>query len=188
MMTPDELQKARAFVAASRWTFSKTMPQWPHHWTRVEDGLTDFKWFCSMIETHGEFDSWNGKNRWRYLVLDGMKYWCCESPIVVADLINRAEAISNAEMIARGKEWMKRNNMKSGPYGRPILIKPTPQIEMDLTPGWVAGVCKEAAKILDALKEVRVLERRLMQLAERLQGVDVSEHGLHLANGQLALK
>jgi hypothetical protein len=92
------LDGARAYVAAVRWRFAKTMPQWPHEYT-VRGWRPDleagFVAFVELIRRTGEVKPWPGgatnpRYHHRYLELDGWQYWTMGAPVADTTVINRA--------------------------------------------------------------------------------------------------
>lgn len=92
------IDDARAYIAAVRWQFAKTMPQWPHEYT-VRGWSADcdqrFAAFAELIRRDGEVKPWPpGAARPRYhhtyLAIDGWQYWTMGAPIEETTVINRA--------------------------------------------------------------------------------------------------
>jgi hypothetical protein len=91
--------RVRAYITESNWTFARSMPQWPHCYVLRDSGRKrDFDFFAKLIDTNGYIDAW-GRNRWKYLVVDNLKYW------IVDDVLNRAKPKSNACFIKEGKKY-----------------------------------------------------------------------------------
>ena len=82
----------RDFIAASRWTFAKTMADIPHEYTLRKDSYRDrdFIRFVEFIRSHG-YDADFGSRNYRYLDIDGRQYWSMGYMIDSTILINRAE-------------------------------------------------------------------------------------------------
>lgn len=89
-MVVSDLDRSRAFIAASAWTFAKTMPEIPHEY--VVRGRTaepdEFTWMVAQIRAHG-FDASFGARTFTYLVVDDHKYWTMGAPIEETTVINR---------------------------------------------------------------------------------------------------
>ena len=66
----------REFIASQKWTFAKTMPQWPHWYVVRGKGPSeeDFAKFVHHIRAFGYDEQWHTLNN-RYLDFDGYKYW-----------------------------------------------------------------------------------------------------------------
>jgi hypothetical protein len=85
---PDDL---REFVASSKWTFAKTMPEWPHEYLvrdRVDGVL--FEALARHIRQHGS----EGRFYQRvltYFAEDGLLYWTMGEPIEETIIINRCK-------------------------------------------------------------------------------------------------
>ncbi len=83
---PDHL---RAFVDRERWTFAKTMPEWPHEYIvreRVDERL--FADLVHHIRSHGR----DGRFYEKVLVYyeeAGMVYWTMGAPIAETTIVNR---------------------------------------------------------------------------------------------------
>lgn len=80
------------FIQTSQWRFAKTMPQWPHEYVVREwrpDKERVFRRFVVTIREHG-YDAKFGRVTYRYLDIDGWKYWTMDETVEETDLINRA--------------------------------------------------------------------------------------------------
>ena len=91
--TPDR-DTLREFIAASHWTFAKTMPHIPHEYTlrRRSPDESMFERFVMLIREYGYTREWKGTPR-RYFHLDGWKYWTMGAPLKQTVLINRARTV-----------------------------------------------------------------------------------------------
>jgi hypothetical protein len=82
------LKFLRQFIATRHWQFAKTYAMTaPHQYTVRKwkpDEQADFEAFSQAITTCGK-DEWWRNQKWRYLIVDGYKYWS------IGDVINRAE-------------------------------------------------------------------------------------------------
>ena len=113
----DDVARVRKYVDSMDWKFAKSMPQWPHWYVLREDGRArEFDFVNALIKKFGYPDLW-GNGTKHYLAFGKFKYW------IEDNVLNRAAPISNAEVRRRGDKWLARHGMKSGPYGRPIIIK-----------------------------------------------------------------
>ena len=89
------------FIAGSRWTFAKTMPQSPMSTpcaTAARDAWRSsclshdtFEWFVGYIRENGEPARWKDGREWIYFTWDGYKYWTGHAPTEITTIINRAE-------------------------------------------------------------------------------------------------
>ena len=83
---PEEL---RRFVDGERWTFAKTMPDWPHEYlvrARVDDAL-----FVRMVE-HIRANGYEGRfyqKKLTYYEEAGLVYWTMGEPVADTTIINR---------------------------------------------------------------------------------------------------
>jgi hypothetical protein len=101
-----DLDRVRAYIAASDWRFAKTMPQWPHWYVVRNWGhQRDFDFFARLIDKDGYIDSW-GQKRWKYLVVDDFKYWLCDN------VLNRAKPKLNAWVIKEGKKYVAKHGSR----------------------------------------------------------------------------
>ena len=99
-MTADELER---FVAAQKWHFAKTMPQWPHWYClrwEAPDALL-FEAFVQHILTEGYEAEFRPERReaWarrRYLDLGEFHYWTMDTSAEASTLINRAHHPNSA--------------------------------------------------------------------------------------------
>lgn len=85
------------FIQTSQWRFAKTMPHIPHEyvvreWRPDQDSV--FEQFVMLIRERG-YDAQFGKTTYRYLDIDGWKYWTMGEPLNETTLINRAKAQSS---------------------------------------------------------------------------------------------
>ena len=94
----ESVEDARAYIAAVRWTFAKTMPKWPHEYT-VRDWRPElapaFVGFAKLIRREGIVKPWPRnaaapRYHHHYLQVDGWEYWTMEEPIAQTEVINRA--------------------------------------------------------------------------------------------------
>lgn len=91
-------EDAQVFIAAVRWQFAKTMPQWPHEYTVREWQIEleqEFLDFAALIRRDGTVKPWprdsaTPRYHHAYLELDGWEYWTMEEVIGETTLINRA--------------------------------------------------------------------------------------------------
>ena len=72
------------------WTFAKTMPENPHHYTRLRtwDDPASFLWCARVIWTHGVEEMFGGKP-YTLLHVGGFKYWSMDPTPETTELINR---------------------------------------------------------------------------------------------------
>ena len=81
----------RDFVDTAKWTFAKTMPEWPHEYIvreRVDRVL--FEALVRHIRQHG----FRGRFYQRiltYFAEDGLLYWTMGAPIEETTIINRCK-------------------------------------------------------------------------------------------------
>ena len=102
-MTKNTLRK---IIAASTWSFAKSMPQIPHCYTSRKNAPSDddFVAFAAVIRSHG-YDERFFSRSYRYLDIDGWQYWTMGNHPEATTIINRARL--NRE-------------------GRPIMKNPVP--------------------------------------------------------------
>ena len=101
---PEEL---RRFAAEERWTYAKTMPEWPHEYLvrqRVDEDL--FVRMVAHIRAHG-YEGRFYQMKITYFEEAGLVYWTMGAPIAETDIINRCriedtlESRSAAEALPR---------------------------------------------------------------------------------------
>lgn len=89
---------AAEYIAAVRWQFAKTMPQWPHEYTvrtwRPEL-VSEFEAFVRLIREQGVVKPWPRdavppRYRHTYLLLGSWEYWTMGEPLAETTVINRA--------------------------------------------------------------------------------------------------
>ncbi|RPJ17573.1 MAG: hypothetical protein EHM30_03180 [Desulfobacteraceae bacterium] len=101
---PDEL---RNFVDSSKWTFAKTMPEWPHEYiVRERADSVLFEALVHHIRQHG-FEGRFYQRVITYFVEDGLLYWTMGAPIEETTIINRCR-----------KEDSYENRLKNGTLPR----------------------------------------------------------------------
>jgi len=81
------------FIKTSRWHFAKTMLQWPHeyvvrNWRPDEEPV--FERFVMLIRDQG-YDAPFLDATYRYLEIDGWKYWTMGEAPDETTIINRAK-------------------------------------------------------------------------------------------------
>lgn len=87
-MSTDELA---TFVQAHRWTYAKTIPQWPHEYV-VRKNIPNDDTFCRFVMTirrYGNDEPFFTRTH-RYLDLEGFKYWTMGDWLATTIIINRA--------------------------------------------------------------------------------------------------
>jgi len=90
-MTPERIQ---AFITGNRWTFAKTMPQWPHEYVVRGETSTpeaEFVAFAEHIRVAG-YPKRFGRATYVYFDVDGWAYWTMGNPIPETTIINRARS------------------------------------------------------------------------------------------------
>lgn len=83
---PHEL---RRFVAEERWTFAKTMPEWPHEYLvreRVDQDL--FERMVIHIRSNG-YEGLFYRRKITYFDEAGLVYWTMGAPLQETTIINR---------------------------------------------------------------------------------------------------
>ena len=81
----------RAFVDERRWTFAKTMPEWPHEYIvrdRVDEQL--FERLVVHIRAHGAEGRFYEK-RLIYYEEAGLVYWTMGAPLGETTIVNRCK-------------------------------------------------------------------------------------------------
>jgi len=81
----------RKFIASSKWTFAKTMPEWPHEYIvreRVDRVL--FETLVRHIRQHGAEQRFY-QRVFTYFAEDGLLYWTMGEPIEATTIINRCK-------------------------------------------------------------------------------------------------
>ena len=85
-----ELDRCRLFIDSAAWRFASSMPEIPHEYAvrgKATAGaepppIESHDWFAGQIHEHG-YQARFERRSYRYLELDGWKYW------VVGNVINR---------------------------------------------------------------------------------------------------
>jgi len=91
---PEDLHN---FVLETKWTFAKTMPQWPHEYIlrhRVDEKIFDR--LVRHIRANGHEEAYYTE-KYIYFEEDGMLYWTMGEPIEETDIINRCRKESSYE-------------------------------------------------------------------------------------------
>ena len=83
----------RIFIKARRWQFAKTYARVAPHWYTVRewepDGQEAFERFVMAIRNFGHDERFGGRV-YRYLRVNGFKYWTMGAPVGRTIIINRA--------------------------------------------------------------------------------------------------
>lgn len=85
-MFPDDI---RRFLAAEKWTFAKTMPEWPHEYLvreRVDESL--FERTVKHIRSNG-YQGHFYQRSITYFEEAGLVYWTMGAPLEETSIINR---------------------------------------------------------------------------------------------------
>lgn len=83
---PDEI---KAFISSSKWTYAKTMPDWPHNYiVRGPENEAMFVKIVEHIRAHGYEGQFFAK-KITYFDEDGYTYWTMGNPIPETTVINR---------------------------------------------------------------------------------------------------
>jgi hypothetical protein len=90
--TEEQLEELRRFIADRKWQFAKSMPFIPHEYTVKAWRLDDFASFRRFVELQREYgqEEQFGKRTFKYLYIDGWKYWTMGALIEETTVINRA--------------------------------------------------------------------------------------------------
>jgi len=90
-------EELREFVDDEKWTFAKSMPEWPHEYIvrdRLNEGL--FVQLVNHIRTHGYQGSFYDRPI-TYYDEGGLVYWTMEAPINETTIINRCKKENSYE-------------------------------------------------------------------------------------------
>jgi len=101
----------REFVGTSRWTFAKTMPEWPHEYIvrdRVDPAL--FEALVRHIREHG-FDGRFYDRILTYFAEDGLLYWTMGNPVEETTIVNRCREEGSYECRRRNGTLPEQKNM-----------------------------------------------------------------------------
>src|SRR5664279_5953047 len=82
-------ENLRNFVREAKWTFAKTMPEWPHEYIvreRVDQNL--FQQLACHIRANGHEERFY-QEKYIYFEEDGMLYWTMDALISETTIINR---------------------------------------------------------------------------------------------------
>jgi hypothetical protein len=98
------------FIETEKWTYAKTMPEWPHEYIvreRVDEAL--FVELVLHIRKHG----YEGKFYSRTMVYfdqDGYTYWTMGSPLEETIIINRTQSENSYEQRLKNGTLPNPNN------------------------------------------------------------------------------
>jgi hypothetical protein len=90
-------EQLKKFIATEKWTYAKTMPEWPHEYmvrTKVDENL-----FVEMV-LHIRKEGYEGKfysKAMIYFDQDGYTYWTMGAPIDETIIINRTQTENTYE-------------------------------------------------------------------------------------------
>jgi hypothetical protein len=90
-------ENLRNFVREAKWTFAKTMPEWPHEYIvreRVDEKL--FEQLARHIRTNGTGGPFY-QETYIYFEEDQMLYWTMGAPINETTIINRCRKENSYE-------------------------------------------------------------------------------------------
>ena len=95
MTEEKELEKVKALLQSATWTFAKSMPKTPHHYTLIKhwENKEDFAFVLNYVKTHTVQQFFFGRP-FHYCIIDNYKYFPMELPGKPVILINRA-AVEN---------------------------------------------------------------------------------------------
>ena len=86
MRFPDYI---REFIYGEKWTFAKTMPEWPHEYiVRNKVDQDRFEGLVNHIREYGEVGRFYHKSL-KYFEEDGWLYWTMGAPVKETIIINR---------------------------------------------------------------------------------------------------
>jgi len=106
---PDAL---REFIDSTRWTFAKTMPEWPHEYiVREKVDRVLFEVLVRHIRQHG-FEGCFYQRVLTYFAEDGLLYWTMGEPIEETTIINRCKEEGSYENRLRNGT-LPNNNLKA---------------------------------------------------------------------------
>jgi hypothetical protein len=91
----------RHFVNEAKWTYAKTMHQWPHEYIvreRVDEEL--FERLVSHVRSNG-FEGQFYHRRFTYYEEDGLLYWTMGAPLNETTIINRCKKEDSYEYRAK---------------------------------------------------------------------------------------
>lgn len=85
-----EFERALQFIRSHRWQEASTMKHIPHAYTINTwcKDINEFNWFDGFIHREGEVGRF-GSKIYKYLYLNGYKYWDCGDQNTIENLINR---------------------------------------------------------------------------------------------------
>lgn len=119
------LDRLRAFIQQATWVFAKTMAHIPHEYTNKfwyphgHPVRNDFDWFVTTIRTFG-YDRLFGKRLFRYLDVDGLRYWTMGAAVEETFILNRAVTDLYHTALAGGPQ---------------LRLPPTDHYELQAVPG-----------------------------------------------------
>ena len=94
-------QDLRQFVDEERWTFAKTMPEWPHEYlVRDRVDCVRFEALIEYIRAHG-YEGHFYNRAITYYEEDGRVYWTMGAPVAETTIINRCKKEDTFEWRAR---------------------------------------------------------------------------------------
>jgi hypothetical protein len=101
----------REFIASSKWTFAKTMPEWPHEYiVREKVDRVLFESLVRHIRQHG-FEGHFYQRVLIYFAENGLLYWTMGEPIEETTIINRCKQEGSYENRLRNGTLPRNNQM-----------------------------------------------------------------------------
>lgn len=83
----------KTFLNSLKWVEAKTMKNIPHEYSVLYWNYSNKKYFiefAKLIQSEGYEEEFYGK-KYKYINVDGYKYWTMDFPIENTNLINRAK-------------------------------------------------------------------------------------------------
>jgi hypothetical protein len=101
----------REFIASSKWTFAKTMPEWPHEYiVREKVDRVLFESLVRHIRQHG-FEGHFYQRVLIYFAENGLLYWTMGEPMEETMIINRCKQEGSYENRLRNGTLPRNNQM-----------------------------------------------------------------------------
>jgi hypothetical protein len=124
----------RQFIDKCKWTFAKTMPEWPHEYivrARVDEEL--FVRMVSHIRANG-YKGWFYRKPITYFDEGGLVYWTMGSPIPETTIINRTRKELSYEYKIKNKPLTQESAIPSTWRGpKPAEPQPEPIKDLNLS-------------------------------------------------------
>jgi len=148
-VTPAHYSEMAKMLESNKWTYAKSMPKWPHHWSaRADWGDTNmFTQVAQFIEDHGVKEPWGNRKPLTYLYLNGYRYWTMGHGAQISTIINRNKPNYNSEYDQLAGGYDAKYATKADLAENSQLVKLYPPVGRVLDIGCGTGMAVEWGRV-----------------------------------------